>query len=581
MRHGLAVIVGVLRGVQTRASMSERIPRTTIGKTNRLDLFLRRLARSIRSNGAAFLRASPLRKDRLMAEVRKAQSFENDGKLEQSTREWQAILQSYPDARISYVGYGRLLRKLDRLADSRAILSKAIERFPRDFDVNFELALTVQRLGPLQEAIGHARGIVARYPKEPRGYVLLGRIYRDAYLFDQAEETLFAGRKASPGDIWVAREYAVTADVQNRWAIALSRWQEVREGFPDAEIGYAGLGAVLKRLKRYDEADEVLARGMARFPQDDNIGVNHAWVAEDREDWPEALRRWEGLWHRFPQNSRIETGLVECRGKARTAAAFRAVDGGHDVEAGSPIPPCQSVAAETGPLIRYADLFMRFESLGENCELGFVQRHFGAEPLGLFRWGGIPFERLLHGFSTAFEDIGRAESTELHVNPDNGEYFTTDRVLGLMTHSFINRDSATEDLVFGRLCRRLRYLRDKFLEDLAAGEKIFVFASQESLDDRAFCQLIDAMTPYGAVNLLCMRVADEMHPAGTVDLIAGGVMVGYLDRLGFDGKSRWDISFDDWRQVCQTSAARVNVRNAARASGARDENPFASEGDRS
>ncbi len=438
------------------------------------------------------------------------------------------------------------------------MLSRAIERFPQDFDVMLGLALTIRSAAPLAaplpEVMAQARGIAARYAREPHGHLLVGRIFRDAGLIDQAEETLLAGRRAYPGDLELAREYAIAAD--GRWPTALSRWQELRQDFPAAEIGYAGLGAVLKRLKRFDEADDVLTRGMVRFPEDDNIGVNHAWVAEDREDWSEAVHRWEALWQRFPRNRRIETGLVECRGKARAAAAFRALDDGHDAEGGPPIAPFQAI--KIGPSLEYADLFLRFESVGENCELGFVQRYFGAEPLGLFRWGGVPFDRLLQGLSNGFQDLGRAETTELHVNPDNDEYFTKDRASGLMTHGFMSRNGTSEEVAFSKLCRRLEYLRDKFLEDLAAREKIFVFTSLEPLEDRAFCQLNDAMARHGAVDLLCMRVADETHPPGTVYLVAGGPMVGHLDRLGFDGRN-WNISFDVWRQVCQRAVATVEV----------------------
>ena len=538
--------------------MPGRLLKAMIGQIDRSALFLRRLAHAVRSDGAAFFTISPIRNARRIAAMCKARSFEAEGEFERSASEWNAILQSHPDARISYLGYGRILRKLNRPAESRAVLSRAIERFPRDFDVMLGLAVTIRRAAPLAaplpEAIAQARDIVARHPREPRGHVLLGRIYRDAGLVDQADETLLAGRRTCPGDLGLAWEYALAAD--GRWLTALSRWQELRQDFPAAGIGYAGLGAVLKRLKRFDEADDVLVRGMARFPKDDNIGVNHAWVAEDREDWPEALRRWEALWQRFPRNRRIETGLVECRGKARAAAAFRALDGGHDAEAGLPIAPFQTT--KTGPSLEHADLFMRFESVGENCEFGFVQRYFGAEPLGLFRWGGLPFDRLLQGLSNGFQDLGRAETTELHVNADNDEYYTRDRASGLMTHGFLSRGGISEEVAFSRLCRRLGYLRDKFLEDLAAREKIFVFTSLEPLEDRAFRQLNDAMARHGAVHLLCMRMADETHPPGTVYLLAGGPMVGHLDRLGFDGKN-WNISFDVWRLVCQRAAATVEV----------------------
>ena len=493
----------------------------------------------------------------------RARIFEAEGELERSAGEWNAILQSHPDARYSYLGYGRILRELNRPTESCAVLSRAIERFPGDFDVMLELALALRQAAPLgvplPEAMALARGIVARHPREPRGHLLLGQIYRDADLVDQADETLLAGRRTCPGDLGLAWEYALAAD--GRWLTALSRWQELRQDFPGAEIGYAGLGAVLRHLKRFDEADEVLARGMARFPTDDNIGVNHAWVAEGREDWPEALRRWETLWQRFPGSRRIETGLVECRGKVRAQAAFQALEVGHVAEAGLPIAPFPTT--KTGPSLEYADLFMRFESVGENCELGFVQRYFGAETLGLFRWGGLPFERLLQLLSSGCQDLGRAEKTELYIN-DVDEYSTKDRASGLVTHGFMSRDRISEDMAFSRLCRRMEYLRDKFMEDLAAREKIFVFTSLEPLEDQAFRQLNDAMARHGAVDLLCMRLADETHPAGTVRLVAGGPMVGHLDRLGFDGKN-WNISFDVWRQVCQKAAATVDAERRPQA----------------
>jgi len=38
------------------------------------------------------------------------------------------------------------------------------------------------------------------------------------------------------------------------------------------------------------------------------------------------------------------------------------------------------------------DLVQRFESLGDNCEFGMVQRYAGAEPLSLFRFIVLPID---------------------------------------------------------------------------------------------------------------------------------------------------------------------------------------------
>ena len=55
------------------------------------------------------------------------------------------------------------------------------------------------------------------------------------------------------------------------------------------------------------------------------------------------------------------------------------------------------------------DLFLQFESMGHNCEFGLVQRHFGAEPLGLLRWNAISVEDVILGIEQQFEGVGNPE----------------------------------------------------------------------------------------------------------------------------------------------------------------------------
>jgi hypothetical protein len=51
-------------------------------------------------------------------------------------------------------------------------------------------------------------------------------------------------------------------------------------------------------------------------------------------------------------------------------------------------------AGAEGPLPP-AQLMLRFEALGQNCEFGVVQRHYGAEPLGLLRFSSTPLHLLV------------------------------------------------------------------------------------------------------------------------------------------------------------------------------------------
>src|ERR1700758_3814147 len=66
------------------------------------------------------------------------------------------------------------------------------------------------------------------------------------------------------------------------------------------------------------------------------------------------------------------------------------------------------------------DLVLQFESLGDNCELGLVQRRVGVEPLGLFRFASAPLRHLIRAMDARFAGI--ADPDHVRVETQNGEY---------------------------------------------------------------------------------------------------------------------------------------------------------------
>ena len=80
----------------------------------------------------------------------------------------------------------------------------------------------------------------------------------------------------------------------------------------------------------------------------------------------------------------------------------------------APAPLLSQPSATAGPQQddRAADhrtaLMLDFESLGENCEFGLVQRRCGIEPLGLLRFSSTPLPPLLHALRERFAGMGAA-----------------------------------------------------------------------------------------------------------------------------------------------------------------------------
>jgi tetratricopeptide (TPR) repeat protein len=478
------------------------------------------------------------------------------GDLDDFLRRWDDVRSEFGHLAIGHAGFAGALRKLGRLDEADTVLGAAIARFPEDGNLRIEQAYIAQARNDPGAALPLWQAVMADFPTRPEGPAGAAAALRGLHRGAEADDVLRRAIAAFPDQRGFWMELAVNADETaatqaDRFA-ALERWREVRHRWPDEPVGFAGQGAALKRLRRFDEADAVLEAGMARFPGDANLGINHAWVADARVEWSEAMRRWDGLRARFPADRRILAGWSECLCHARVAAIDSLAACAEERAAEPARPPrAAGIVPDLAPPA-HRELLAGFENLGENCELGFVQRHFGAEPLGLLRWAGMTQAETLAALRGGFADVGSAETTLLHLNPSNREYFTTDAAFGMSMHSFIQQDDANRDRIFEKIRRRLRFLRDLLLQDLRGGDKIFVFQAARGLTEEGMVELHDALRGYGDATLLCVRPAAQGEQPGVVRTIREGLLAGGIDRAGYDGK-RWDIAFGTWLDLCRNA----------------------------
>jgi hypothetical protein len=64
------------------------------------------------------------------------------------------------------------------------------------------------------------------------------------------------------------------------------------------------------------------------------------------------------------------------------------------------------------------DLVLNFESIGDNCELGMLQRQVDVEPLGLLRFAGAPLRNVVRPLNARF--AGVADPDRIQIEPENG-----------------------------------------------------------------------------------------------------------------------------------------------------------------
>jgi hypothetical protein len=224
----------------------------------------------------------------------------------------------------------------------------------------------------------------------------------------------------------------------------------------------------------------------------------------------------------------------------------------------SPSPAIETAAREWPALSdeARAALMRRFESLGENCEFGLVQRRCGAEPLGLLRFSSAPLPKLLAALDARFAGMGARANIEVELSSNGREYMIQDRAFGFYYHAWVNAGEMTPERIATRETARVPFLVRKLCEDLAEGGKIFVFHAMQDMSIASAHRLARAIRRYGPGTLLWVRESDDEHPPGSTERLGYGLIAGYIDRFA-PGSNAYDLSLECWVELCRSALERA------------------------
>ena len=509
--------------------------------------------------------------------VEAAQAAQAAGNMELAYARWADLRTLKPESAEGYLGAIQLSMRKQQPDVTRTLLEEGLAAFPNDRKLRVIAARNATRALLWAEAAAHWDALLALVPDNPNlaleavtSFIgpRLGRRQRMPEVFrklaahherfpnfapayaahigalrevgrlDEADTLGQAWRVRFPLHQELAIACARVAEEMGRSGDAASILKPIRaRSEPTLAMDVAYLRAL--SLSYQDEAAErVCQEALARHPQNMRIIDQYVALATRRGDFAEAAARAAALLAQYPDNQSI----------ARLARRLDALHNGGQAQTPEPVQEAGGTAA----------FFGRFESLGATtagCEFGLVQRRFGAEPLGLLRWGNMPIEGLTRGLQNRLEGFGAPESTRIVVqraSANHKEYFLYDDRYSYWGHTFIKADDAPADLVLKQSLRRLTFLRAKLLEDLEQGEKVFVFKTTRDEGSDALIALHEALSAYNRATLLCVTLEDETHKRGTIDMLRPGLFVGraamFMD--AGSGEER-GIDSDLWRALCE------------------------------
>jgi hypothetical protein len=203
------------------------------------------------------------------------------------------------------------------------------------------------------------------------------------------------------------------------------------------------------------------------------------------------------------------------------------------------------------------ELMCCFESLGDNCEFGLVQRRCGAEPLGLFRFASIRVGDLAAALEAGLADV---------VDPAAIEIIWVGDTMGAHHHGYdikyghtpYDKRALPPEKIRALMLQRLNFLARKLREILREGEKILVCRTRSNDDADDVLRVGKALRHLGPNTLLWVAPADTPEAVGSVKCISESVLKGAIE-----ADSDWDnIRFDTWMAVCERAYALWPARNA-------------------
>jgi len=475
---------------------------------------------------------------------------------EAALRLWHQVRQDFPERQEGYVWPIQVLWQSGRLDESETMATEALSRFPENLDVLVQQSWIAMRRNRWDEAVRRWETVRARAPDRLDGYLWATHALWNLGRLEEAEAMAAEATHRFPRNADIAIERAWVAVQRGDWQAALARWKQVLAIQPDHREAQARSIQAMRVLGQLAEAEAAAAQAIARFPDDPDLLVEHIWVAADRDDWPVMASRLEAA-----RESLSQAGIYQATSEALEAhkeTALRRLG----------ITSADGLANE----ISITELMLSFESLGERCDLGAVQRRYGTEPLSLLRFAFAPFDGLILALQERFQAVGTAEDTRFESHED--ETILTSNRYGMHFHTFVSKSDMAVSVLDGELKvwrlntperietfrawqrERLISIKDKLIEELEKPRRIFVHSNDERTTEADAVKLLAALHAYGPNTLLYVCPADAEHPAGTVTRLRDGLYFGYYPGLtDFIGGEQPD--FDAWRQLLQRTSHLV------------------------
>ena len=195
-------------------------------------------------------------------------------------------LKELPKSYVLWVARGVLDQRLGYNLESLRCFQFALKYAPEgQSEALFDVASALCELGDREQALKVFRGLVAKYPEEPRFLVALAACPLKTGYSGDAVKYYQMAKKAGYCTVGV---YQGLTCAYNDMGLKKEAMEEAQEGltkFPDEEPGlYENMGELYFEMGWVNESRDVLNEGLKKFPRDEGIKEMLAKVDDEPDD---------------------------------------------------------------------------------------------------------------------------------------------------------------------------------------------------------------------------------------------------------------------------------------------------------
>jgi tetratricopeptide (TPR) repeat protein len=196
-------------------------------------------------------------------QIRRAMMLAKQGRIDEAL----SLVSNLPEddadqARTKLQAQLQILREARREEEAYTLISQANEKTPDDADLLYDLALSAEKLGRVDEMEKILRRVITLHPDYHAAYNALGYSLADRnQRLPEARELIEKALKFAPNDPFILDSLAWVEFRSGNKAEAVRILRAAYSTRPDAEIA-AHLGEVLWSMNLRDEANAAWAKGL-------------------------------------------------------------------------------------------------------------------------------------------------------------------------------------------------------------------------------------------------------------------------------------------------------------------------------